>query len=256
MLPITFVIPVGSNEVYKTCFLASPLFKKYPGWQIIAQEGFRSASHAYNDAIEKAENDIVVFAHQDVVFPINWAERFLQEFYKIEGSERNVGVVGCIGITKEGNKAGHIYRHDREFFPSHPLPAQVETLDELLVCFRKSSSLRFDVNLPSFFFYGVDICLQSDAMGYKNFAVNAPCFHQAKNRAGLPKEFYESWDFIVNKWRDRLPVQSLSGPITGNRQLFIQKYKSHILNIIGQSENPWWHKLPKAKVEAILYDDE
>ncbi len=151
MSSITFVVPVGSEELYGKCFLSSPLFAEGCGCQVIAQRGFKTAGQAFNDGIEGAANDVVVFAHQDVVLPAGWARLFSARLKELESQGAPVGVVGCVGITLKGEPVGHIYRYDRELFPDLPLPARIETLDEMLVCFRKSSGLRFDPKLPSFF---------------------------------------------------------------------------------------------------------
>lgn len=103
-----------------------------------------------------------------------WAERFLASLDELDSQGLPVGVLGCIGITSAGELAGHIYRHDRELLSKDSLPARVETLDEMLIAFRKSSGLRFDPTVPSFFGYAVDLCLQASSAGLQNFAADAP----------------------------------------------------------------------------------
>ena len=43
--PITFIVPVGNEAVYNSCFLASPLFTQKPDsgleFQILPQRGFK-----------------------------------------------------------------------------------------------------------------------------------------------------------------------------------------------------------------------
>ncbi len=254
-MSITFVVPVGSADVYEKCFLSSPLFKRQDRFQILAQTGFGTSGQAYNDGIEKAENDIIVCVHQDVVFPAMWAGRFLASLAEIESLGIPIGVVGCIGITSKGEAAGHIYRHDREVFPPCPLPAKVQTLDEMLIAFRKSSSLLFDPAVPSFFGYAVDLCLQASTRGLQNFAVDAPCFHQAKNRKKMAKEFHSAWEYLLDKWREILPVQTLSGTLDGKGSYWIERLKQSVVHAIGYHPAPWWKDLPRVNPEDVLYAD-
>jgi len=129
----------------------------------------------------------------------------------------------------------------------------VETLDEMVICFRKSSGLRFDTALPSFFYYAVDICLQANARGLKNFAVDAPCFHQATYRKVFRKVFYESQKYMLSKWKARLPVKTPSGVLDEEKFNIIQFIKRYIYLIIGYSPPPWWEKYPVINPDDILY---
>src|ERR1700676_3513292 len=69
---VTFVVPKNNPALFERNFAASPCFESMRPGRILAQEGYSSAASAYNDAIEKAQTDLIVFAHQDVFFPANW----------------------------------------------------------------------------------------------------------------------------------------------------------------------------------------
>lgn len=257
MPSITFIVPVGSEDVFQKCFMSSPLFKGESDFQILAQRGFKYAGEAFNHGLDKAASDLIVCVHQDVVLPATWAKRFLTSLESLESQAAPVGVVGCIGITLEGQCAGHIFRHDREFFPDHPLPASIETLDEMLVSFRKSSGLRFDPALPSFFYYAVDMCLQAKSKGLHNFAVDAPCFHLSKNRNhSMPAEFWVSQEYMIRKWRSVLPVPTLSGTLGGKAAYWTERLKEGFFKAIGYTPQPWWESLPQINAEEILRTDE
>jgi hypothetical protein len=84
------------------------------------------------------------------------------------------------------------------------LPAQVATLDELLLVVRRASPLRFDPAL-GFHLYGADICLQAAERGLAVVALGALCDHNSRS-IGLPQAFYASAEVFARKWRHRLPV--------------------------------------------------
>jgi hypothetical protein len=256
MPSITFIVPVGSEDVFQRCFTSSPLFGGESDFQILAQRGFKCSGEAFNDGLDRAVSDLIVCVHQDVVLPAMWAKRFLAAWRRMESQAIPVGVVGCMGMSSAGEPAGHIYRHDRELFPEQTLPARVETLDEMLISFRKSSGLRFDPQLPSFFFYAVDMCLQSSSKGLHNFAVDAPCFHQAKDRnQGLPTEFFVSEEYMIRKWKKVLPVRSLSGTMGGWRSYWRRRIKQSLFQAIGYIPEPWWTDLPRVDPAEILARD-
>jgi|SRR5271157_4095791 len=256
MPSITFIVPVGSEDVFQRCFMSSPLFGGESDFQILAQRGFKRSGEAFNDGLDRAVGDLIVCVHQDVVLPAMWAKRFLAAWRWIESPGIPVGVLGCIGMSSVGEQAGHIYRHDRELFPRQVLPAQVETLDEMLISFRKSSGLRFDPHLPSFFYYAVDMCLQASSKGLQNFAVDAPCFHQAKDRnQNLPNEFFVSQKYMIQKWRKVLPVQTLSGTLGGMATYWAQRVRQYLCRKIRYTPDPWWANLPRVDPGEILATD-
>lgn len=253
MLPVTLVVPVGDEDVFRDCLLSSRLVEDTGACELIAQRGWSTAAKAFNDAIDRAHNDLIVCLHQDVLLPDEWHERFVSAITQLEMQQGPIGVAGCAGITSHGKTAGHMYRHDREFHPPVALPAAVETLDEMLICFRKSSGLRFDENLPSFFGYAVDLCLEASRRGLKNYAIDAPCFHQAKSRQGrLPEQFFINWNYLCDKWKDQLPVQTLTGTLQNKRSFTTHKFVESIKEKIGYAPEPWWADLPKIDTAAAL----
>ena len=255
MSAITFIVPVSDHDQYQRYFLSSPLFDRESHFEILAQAGFRTSGQAYNDGIQKAQNDLIVCAHQDVVLPAMWATRFLARRSEVESSGVPVGVVGCWGRTRKGDYVGHIYHRDRELFPQRALPARVQTLDELLISFRKSSGLRFDPDLPSFFGYAVDLCLQAQVRGLHNFVVDAPCIHQTADRNSVQKDMYKSWMYLLRKWKDFLPVWTPSGRIDGRWSYWKDLIIEYAFHAMGYSPRPWWLRYPQVNREAALCGD-
>src|ERR1700726_1969951 len=94
---ITFVIAVNNKHVFESNFLASPCLNGAHSHQIIVQEGFSSASKAYNEAIDRSTNDVIVFAHQDILFPEPWLTDLQRALNSLETSDPQWGVLGCYG---------------------------------------------------------------------------------------------------------------------------------------------------------------
>jgi hypothetical protein len=101
----------------------------------------------------------------------------------------------------------------------------------------------------------VDICLQARARGLENFAVDAPCFHRAKNRKDLPKDFFVAQRYMMEKWRQELPVRTLSGTL-GGKDAWRERIKQSLFSAIGYTPSPWWAEWPRIDPERILHADE
>jgi hypothetical protein len=212
---ITFVVAVNQRDVFENNFLASPCLRGAHHHQLIVQEGFNSATQAYNDAISKSLNDVIVFAHQDILLPEPWLSDLEVALSYLAMEDPTWGVLGCFGETQNGVGRGYVYSSGLGIL-GQPLkhPAPVQTLDEIVLILRKSSRLRFDETLPHFHFYGTDICLRAARVGLKSYAISAFCIHNTQLNLVLPKEFYESCRHIQRTWNDCLPIQTTCIKIT------------------------------------------
>jgi hypothetical protein len=223
---ITFVIAVNNKSVFESNFLASPCVSGAHSHQIIVQEGFSSASTAYNDAIDRSTNDLIVFAHQDIIFPESWLLDLQRALDSLERTDPQWGVLGCYGETLDGHGRGYIYSGGLGIM-GKPMdrPAPVQTLDEIVLILRKSSGLRFDEDLPHFHFYGADICMAAAARGLKSYAISAFCVHNTQQNFILPKEFYESYRHVKRRWKNSLPIRTTCVTMT---KFDIHMYKKRI----------------------------
>jgi hypothetical protein len=206
--PITFVVAVNNKEILGRNFLASPCLRDPHPHQILFQENFSSAALAYNDAIDKSVNDLIVFSHQDMFFPGPWIAQLQRNCDQLGSQDPKWGVLGCSGITRVRQMRGHVYSSGLGIVGNTSEPGEVQTLDEIVLIIRKSSGLRFDEGLPHFHFYGVDICLRAAERGMKSYAISAFCLHNTYQNYNLPSEFYECCEHIRKVWKKSLPIQT------------------------------------------------
>jgi glycosyltransferase involved in cell wall biosynthesis len=213
---ITFVVATyGADDVLNRNFLSSPGLVEAHGHQIIIQRDYASAAKAYNDAIDHADNDLMVFAHNDMIFPEPWLDQLEQAITFLDGTDPAWGVLGCCGVAHDGSFHVWAY-HPTQGLLGKPfdLPVPVQTLDEIILIFRKRSGLRFDENLPYFHLYGTDICMRAAKQGMKNYAIPAYCIHNASYHPVLPKEFYRNYRYIRKTWKADLPIHTSCQLIT------------------------------------------
>ena len=142
---ITFVIAVNNDDIYRSNFLASPLFHADHCHQILPQRNFRSASQAYNAGMNQAQNDLIVFAHQDIFFPEGWIAELQHALKYLAIKDPSWGVLGSFGSKKNRpGGVGLVYTTGMGIHGNKiDSPEQVETLDEIVLVLRKSSGLQF-----------------------------------------------------------------------------------------------------------------
>lgn len=231
---ITFVVAANNRQTLEANLLASPCFRAGHPHQILIQEGYSSASKAYNDAIEKSRNDLIVFAHQDIIFPEGWLGQFEAALRYLDVKDPRWGVLGCYGQTRDEGAHGYVYSPGPGFV-GEPFehPSEIQTLDEIVLILRKSSGLRFDDTLPHFHMYGTDICMRAAELGRKSYAIPALCVHNTLYYLVLPKEFYTCYNHVRNTWKAHLPIQTPCIRITAsNKFLYERKLKEFYLRHI------------------------
>ncbi len=205
---ITIAVAVNDRTVLQNNLLRSPGLLDGGNREILIKEGFKSASLAYNSAIDEASNDLIVFLHQDIYLPGSWWTCLRHALAYLASSDPSWGVLGCFGSTRAAyGGLGRVYTnglgfHGREL----ACPEPVETLDEIVLVLRRSSGLRFDVMLPHYHWYGTDICLTARMAGRASYAFQGLCVHNTNQLLHLPKEFYLGYRYIKRKWARHLPI--------------------------------------------------
>jgi hypothetical protein len=236
--PITFVVTVNKRDILEANFLASHCLNGPHPHQIIIQENFGSATAAYNDAIEKSANDLIVFCHQDMFFPSSWISDLQATLKSLETKDPNWGVLGCCGITSDGKFRGYVYSSGEEIIGEPSEPAEIQTLDEIVLILRKSSGLRFDQNLPHFHLYGTDICLRAASRGMKSYAISIFCIHNTYQGFTLPAEFFECCKHVKRVWKEFLPIQTTCIRITAsNVPIYVRRLKQIYFKHIRRKEH-------------------
>lgn len=206
---LTFVVATNNREVLEGNFLASPCLARPHRYTILIQQHFASAARAYNDAIDKSPNDLIIFCHQDIYLPPQWVSDVQRALDFLKEHDPAWGVLGCAGITGAGRMWGRVYSSGLGTIGQMPeSPAPVQTLDEIVLILRKSSGLRFDEALPHFHLYGADICLRAAQSGKASYAIPAFCIHNTQQILALPKEFYECCAHVRKTWKRALPIQT------------------------------------------------
>lgn len=234
---ITFVVCVNKRDILDRNFLASPCLAAPHPHQIIFQEGFSSATTAYNDAIDKSDNDLIVFCHQDMFFPATWISQLESIVDSLQTQDPNWGVLGCCGITSDGRFRGYVYSSGVGIIGGPSNPAEIQTLDEIILILRKSSGLRFDEKLPHFHLYGTDICLRAATRGMKSYAISVLCIHNTYQDFDLPKEFFECCDYVRREWKHFLPIRTTCIRITtSNIPIYVRRFRQMYFKYIRRRD--------------------
>lgn len=197
-----FITCVSDQDIYQRSVVASLEKMDAPkeGYETVPvdnRENRYSAAQALNLGLEKSRAPLLVFCHQDVVFPLEWLSLLLDRIKEVQARFGAFGVLGPAGRCSDGSYAGHVFHPDA---PWHhpPLPREVQTVDELCLVIQRESGLRFDEYLDDFHLYGADLCLQAAMKGLPCFAVDCPLTHLKESRRD--ERWLAQKEKFIRKW--------------------------------------------------------
>jgi hypothetical protein len=210
---LSLITAVSSLPVFQAQLARSPCVSQGTV-RLTAYMNAGSAAEAFNPIIATADTDWLVWVHQDVFLPEDWAQRFAQRLHEACSRWPALAVAGVYGISGRGSlasHAGHVLDRGQLLAPGTGLPCTADSLDELLVAVRTDSGLRMDAAL-GFDFYGTDLVLQARAAGLECAIVDACCEHwsdtprQPPIPTRLAERIARSGRAFEEKWVTRLPV--------------------------------------------------
>jgi hypothetical protein len=201
----SIICAVNKTEVFKSNLCSSPDILKH---DLLFTYDITNICKAYNESIDKSLNEILIFVHQDVFLPSYFFESLDIAIARLESV--NWGVIGPAGRDDRGMMRGNILDRGNVWGNAFNLHAPVQTLDELCLVVKKSTfeHIMFDERITNQHLFGTDLCLQSLDKGFENFAVLSFCHHNSSQSYEVPKEFFETAEYLEVKWKDRLPIYS------------------------------------------------
>ncbi|MBI3687203.1 MAG: methyltransferase domain-containing protein [Actinobacteria bacterium] len=212
--PISFVACVNDEDQLASNLLRSPCLQPGTPHEVILRRGEASAADGFHAGLAAASHDLVVFVQQDIYLPHGWDSRFVAQLAEAERRFGPVGVAGAFGLRLTNGEPEHVGRVlDRETLLDKPvpLPARVDTLDEIVLAVHRDTTLRFDPAL-GFHLYGVDLCLAARQQDLAVVVLDAPCFHNSLF-AHLSGAFHTAREHLLAKWPDVDPLNSNMGDL-------------------------------------------
>ncbi len=212
MTEFTFAVASNSQALLDANLLRSPMIAS---GEIACHSvfGAASASHAYNSALDATEGAVIIFAHQDVFFPLGWQDMLRARIAEIAARDPHWALIGAFGVGFDGAHIGPVWSSSLGMIVGRvPMqPTRVQSFDEMVVVLRRASGLRFDAALPGWHMYGTDIVATARKQGMHAYAGALPCIHNDRYHGALGADFRECYQFMQRKWAADLPLRT---PIT------------------------------------------
>lgn len=130
---------------------------------------------AINRFLQEAQGQFIIIVHQDVrcMDPV---DKLISSLNKLESVDPAWAVCGNAGAG--GYRNFYYYLNDNgRIDQSKNLPARVTSLDENLLIIKNDCNLSVSSDIKDFHFYGTDICIIADFLGYHCYVIEFMVHH-------------------------------------------------------------------------------
>ena len=146
------------------------------------------AYRGLNRLMADARGEFIILCHQDVRLVDDDRAKLDLCLAQLDVLDPNWAVAGNAGAVAPGRLAIRISDPHGEDRRVGELPARVMSLDENFLVVRRDARLSFSRNLSGFHFYGADLCLVADVLGWTSYVID---FHLVHLSAGTKSQAFE-----------------------------------------------------------------
>lgn len=182
---------------------------------------------AYNIFLRVARGKNIILCHQDVLLLDEGRQRLDELIAEIGKLDPNWGLLGNAGGECPGRLAIRISDPHGENMQRGHFPARVLSLDENFIVVRASTNIGLSRDLSGFHFYGTDLSVIADILGYTAYVVDFHLRHKSAGKQDI--SFHLAWDQFLRKYQRALRPRYVA---TTCATLFLSgsKIAQHVLN--------------------------
>lgn len=202
------IVCVYNNRQVLESYLLKSLNIQSAEYELIlidnTDNNFKSAPEALNYGGNKANQDYILFVHQDIRFE---SDKVLEDFETTMRTLDNCGIAGVAGFSEiDFQFKSNITNGIPPKTPGVELeiPITVQTLDECLVIIPRTvfKKYEFDEKLGGWHLYAVDYCLNIKKEGYEAYVLPIHVYHRSY-MIFYPKEYYEILKKLFDKYKGK-----------------------------------------------------
>ena len=148
------------------------------------------AYEGLNVFLQKAQGKYVILCHQDILLHDSDYTDLMQCIHYLDEKDATWALLGNAGGINLKWIATHITEGKTGIIRSEThLPLKTKTLDENFIVVKKSANIALSNNLQGFHFYGTDICLIANVLGFNSYVINFNLIHKSNGKKD--ESFYD-----------------------------------------------------------------
>jgi hypothetical protein len=156
----------------------------------------------YNLFLNVTHGAYIILCHQDILLMENGRAELDSIIESLTKRDPNWAAFGNAGAKYSGRIALRISDPHGEDQSTGDFPVQVQSLDENFIVVRRSANLALSHDLEGFHFYGADICIIADILGWNCYVVDFHLRH--KSHGSKDDSFFSIRERLIRKYRRAL----------------------------------------------------
>lgn len=165
-----------------------------------------------NIFLQKAKGKYIIICHQDIIIHDNDKSDLLNLIAEVEEKDANWAILSNAGGINLKWIATHITQGNGIVISEKNLPLKVQNVDENFIVVKKSANLSLSTDLKGFHFYGTDICLIADILGYSSYVIGFNLMHKSNGK--VDASFFKLKSEIKKKYKTAFRNRFLTTTIT------------------------------------------
>ena len=164
-----------------------------------SQENRFDAYAGYNRFLQAARGEYIVLCHQDIVLIDDGRAELDALLADLTRRDPDWAVCGNAGATASGGYAVRITDpRSSDMRVGGPFPAPVISVDENFIIVRREANLALSHDLTGYHWYGSDICIVADILGWTSYVID---FHLRHKSGGTPNaDFHAKGQALSRKY--------------------------------------------------------
>ena len=174
-----------------------------------SQQNQCDAFEAMNLFLQEATGEYIILCHQDVRLHDHRIADLDRVINDVAARDPNWAVLGNAGGMAPGRLAIRITDPKGTNTAWGPFPARVDAIDENFMVVKRAANLSLSHDLEGFHFYGTDLCIMADILGYSCWVVDFHLHHiggeSTKKKGDRRNSFHSTYPILrqslINKYR-------------------------------------------------------
>lgn len=166
------------------------------------------AYEGLNVFLQKAKGKYVILCHQDILLHDNDINDLKKLIEEITLKDENWAILGNAGGINLKWIATHITQGSGRVLKQEYLPLKTKSVDENFMVVKRDANIALSRNLKGFHFYGTDICLIANVLGYNSYIIEFNLTHKSNGKKD--KEFYRLEKALKYKYQKAFSGRYLS----------------------------------------------
>jgi hypothetical protein len=157
------------------------------------------AFYGYNLFLSEARGDYVILCHQDILLDRDGRVELEARLTELSSLDPHWAICGNAGGVALGRRAVRISDPHGQDQRRGPFPIRATALDENFLLVRREANLALSRDLKGFHFYGADLCIIADVLGWTTWVIDFHLSH--KSEGPVNADFYRMRKAVARKYR-------------------------------------------------------